>query len=91
MELYGLLFIYIFIINVIGTALMHYDKQQAKRSEWRVEEKTLFRIAVLGGSIGVFLGMRRFRHKTRKPTFKYGIPSIFIIQTVLIVFGTYYF
>ncbi|WP_182102705.1 DUF1294 domain-containing protein [Niallia taxi] len=91
MEVSGLIFIYIFVINMIGTYVMYYDKQQAKRGNWRVEEKTLFGIAVIGGSAGVFIGMRRYHHKTRKPSFKFGIPAIFVIQIALVIFGAYYF
>jgi uncharacterized membrane protein YsdA (DUF1294 family) len=61
---------------------MRYDKQKAKKGEWRVSELTLFVIAALGGSVGILFGMRMFRHKTKKVKFFIGIPLIIIIQAV---------
>lgn len=58
------------------------DKHKAKKSLQRTPERTLFLVAVLGGSIGSLLGMYLFRHKTRKPKFALGIPLILAVQTV---------
>ena len=46
--------------------MMGFDKHEAKKGNWRVSEKTLFTLVVLGGSIGGILGMFTFRHKTKK-------------------------
>ncbi|WP_455718052.1 DUF1294 domain-containing protein [Anaerosporobacter sp.] len=80
--------IYLLIMNLIGFASMGIDKSKAKRGEWRIPEKTLFLIAILGGSIGSILGMNKFRHKTKHRTFKIGMPSILVIQ-LLIAFVLY--
>lgn len=58
------------------------DKHKAKKSLQRTPERTLFLVAVFGGSIGSLLGMYLFRHKTRKPKFALGIPLILAVQTV---------
>ena len=50
----------------------------------RVPEKTLFLLALLGGSAGAWLGMKCFHHKTRKWYFRFGIPAIFIAQAALL-------
>ena len=78
--------IYLAIINLIGFFAMFLDKQKAKRNKWRIPEKTLFLIALIGGSIGTTLGMRTFRHKTKHWYFKYGMPLILILQIVLILY-----
>ena len=78
--------VYLAVVNVIALALMGIDKYRAKREKWRIPEKRLFGAALLGGSIGSWLGMRLFRHKTQHKTFVYGIPFIFLIQLSLVLF-----
>lgn len=73
---------YLIIINLLGFAIMGIDKEKAKRKAWRIPEKTFFLVSFLGGSLGSFLGMRVFRHKTKHWYFVIGIPTIFILQVV---------
>lgn len=81
---------YITIINMIGMIVMGLDKAKAKAGAWRIPEKTLLGIAVIGGSIGVWIGMNIFRHKTKHAQFKYGVPVIFFLQIAAIVFLIFY-
>ena len=83
---------YVIIINIIGLLSMLIDKYRAIKNKWRIPEKTLFLIAILGGSIGSNIGMRLFRHKTKHWYFVFGMPAILIIQLVIIslVLGKYY-
>ena len=76
--------LYLFLVNALGFILMLADKQKAKKNKWRIREATFFAVAAIGGSIGVYLGMYTFRHKTRHPTFTVGIPAIMICQFLLI-------
>ena len=69
-------------VNGAGFALMGLDKWKAKRNAWRIPEKTLFTVAVLGGTPGVIAGMQTFRHKTRHRKFKYGLPALLTLQLV---------
>lgn len=78
--------LYLIVINLGGFILMGYDKRKAVKNKWRVPESRMFLTAALGGSIGVWLGMRHFHHKTLHPQFKYGIPAIFAAQMFLLVF-----
>ncbi|WP_455717199.1 DUF1294 domain-containing protein, partial [Anaerosporobacter sp.] len=71
---------------LIGFSSKGIDKNKAKRGVWRIPEKTLFLIAMLGGSLGSILGMNKFRHKTKHRTFSIGMPSILIIQFIIIVY-----
>lgn len=80
--------IYLVVMNIIGFASMGIDKSKAKRGAWRIPEKTLFLIAILGGSIGSIVGMKQFRHKTKHKTFTIGMPAIFIIQVIIILYIT---
>lgn len=77
------IFIYIFIINVIGITLMYTDKLRAMRKEWRIPEKVLFAASILGGSIGTWSGMYLFRHKTKHRVFVIGMPLILLVHLVL--------
>lgn len=75
--------LYILIINLVGFLLMLVDKKRAIKKEWRISEKALFIISILGGSIGIYIGMYTFRHKTKHLKFTLGIPIIIIIQVYI--------
>lgn len=77
--------IYLLIINVIAFSLFGIDKFKAGRRLWRIPEKMLFLSAILGGSIGAILGMQIFRHKTKHKTFTIGIPTILMVQILLVI------
>lgn len=82
-----LLIIYLVIMNIIGVAVMGIDKSKAKRHAWRIPEKVLFLVSLLGGSIGTWAGMYIFRHKTKHWYFVVGMPAILILQIVVGVWG----
>lgn len=75
---------YLAIINVATFLTYGLDKWKAKRSKWRIREAALLMLAVLGGSIGAWLGMKVWHHKTQHKKFKYGIPAIIIVQAIII-------
>ena len=104
--------IYLAVINVVTFLMYGIDKwrstsgrllptgrKKAKNSKWRIRETALLGLAVLGGSIGAWLGMKVWHHKTQHKggnrdidnivggyQFKYGVPAIIIIQLALIVY-----
>ena len=80
------LIIYLVSINVIGFFSMLIDKHKAKRGAWRIPEKSLFIITLLGGGIGTIAGMYLFRHKTKKLYFTIGFPVILITEIALIIY-----
>ena len=47
-----------------------YDKRQAKAGEWRIPEKALHAIELLGGWPGALLAQQVFRRKTRKLSYQ---------------------
>ena len=79
-----LIVIYLIAINVVTFFLYGIDKWKAKRSKWRIPEATLLGLAVIGGSIGAWLGMKVWHHKTQHKKFKYGLPLILLAQIALI-------
>lgn len=76
--------VYLVLINLAGLLSMLIDKRRAIENKWRIPEKTLFLIAILGGSIGSIIGMNTFRHKTKHWYFVIGMPAILIAQVVLV-------
>ena len=81
-----LLLAYLVIINAVGFLFMLIDKRKAQKNLWRIPERILLGIAICGGSIGTFLGMNTFRHKTKKLKFSLGLPVILVLQVLLSVF-----
>ena len=79
--------IYLAVINVVAFILYGIDKFKAKQSKWRISEVSLLGLAVIGGSIGAWIGMAVWHHKTLHKKFKYGIPLIVVIQIGLVLWA----
>lgn len=77
---------YLVTINAITFLTYGIDKLKAMKNKWRIPEATLLLLAVTGGSIGAFLGMKAWHHKTMHKKFKYGIPLIIVIQLGLFLY-----
>jgi uncharacterized membrane protein YsdA (DUF1294 family) len=78
--------IYLIAVNVVAFILYGADKQKARKKKWRISEKALLGIAVIGGSPGAILGMFVFHHKTKHWYFRYGLPLILVIQILVVLF-----
>ncbi|MBQ8919037.1 MAG: DUF1294 domain-containing protein [Acidaminococcaceae bacterium] len=74
----------IIVINIITFFVYGLDKLKAVNHWWRVPEAALLGLAVAGGSVGAYLGMQVFRHKTLKPLFRFGIPAILLVQAAAV-------
>ena len=72
--------VWLIAINLAGFLAMGADKRRAARHQWRIPERTLFLLALLGGSAGSWAGMYAFRHKTRHWYFVVGMPLILVLQ-----------
>jgi len=73
------------VINVVTFVLYGIDKFKAQHARWRIPESVLIGLAVIGGSIGAWLGMMVWRHKTQHKKFKYGVPLILVVQIALLI------
>ena len=80
-------YVYLIIMNIAGFAAMGMDKSKAKKGQWRIPEKTLFLLSIIGGSIGTWAGMYVFHHKTKHWYFVVGMPLILVLQLLLIWFA----
>lgn len=78
--------IYLAVMNVIGVAVMWSDKRRARLHRWRIPEKVLFGVSLLGGSAGTWAGMYLFRHKTKHWYFVVGMPPILVCQAALAIY-----
>ena len=81
--IFTILSIYLTVVNFTGFAMMGIDKQKARRDQWRIPERNFFITAFLGGSLGCYLGMQVFHHKTMHKAFTIGMPAILIIQIII--------
>ena len=73
-------------LNLITFITYGIDKRKARKSHWRIPESTLILLALLGGSIGAWLGMKAWRHKTQHAKFYISIPLIISGQIILLIY-----
>lgn len=76
---------YLITINALSFALMIADKYKARKNLWRVPEKVLLGVALLGGSLGATAGMYAARHKTKHAIFAIGLPLMLIVHVLIIL------
>lgn len=83
------LFIYLLLINMLTFIIFFIDKKRSQRDRWRIPEASLFLLCLIGGSLGGLISMYTFRHKTKKWTFKYGLPLMLAlnIYTLYLLFA----
>ena len=77
--------IYLLAVNAVTFIVYGIDKYKAKHAKWRISEATMLLLAVVGGSIGAWCGMKVWHHKTMHKKFKYGVPVILLLQLALAV------
>ena len=82
--------IYIVVINIIAFLAMFIDKKKAQHGSFRISEKALFTLVLLGGGIGGIAGMYTFRHKTKKLKFTIGFPTILILETLAVIYFLFF-
>ena len=75
---------YLAAINFTTWVAYGLDKGRAKSGKWRIPERTLLLLALVGGSLGALAGMIMFRHKTRKPKFYISVPVMFVAHCVIV-------
>ncbi len=77
---------WIVVMSVVTFIICGVDKFAAQHQNRRVPEKVLFLLAAAGGSIGLYLGMFTFRHKTKHWYFVVGVPAIILLQSALLLY-----
>lgn len=71
-------------LNIITFAAYGLDKSKARKRRWRIPESTLLWMAALGGSLGAWLGMNVWHHKTLHLKFRLGVPLLLILHLILV-------
>lgn len=91
LEIIGIKYILIYfaLINLLAFIMFWVDKRAAQNGQWRISEKALIIVSMLGGSVGSLISMKTFRHKTKKMKFVLGIPIILILQIAFIIYMCY--
>ena len=77
---------YIVVINLVSFMMFGIDKYKARRCQWRISEATLLAVAAIGGSIGAWMGMKVWHHKTLHSKFRYGVPIILLVHIALMAY-----
>ena len=85
LNIFHIVLLYLVAINVVTFFLYGIDKFKAQHARWRIPESVLIGLAIIGGSIGAWLGMMAWHHKTQHKKFKYGVPLILVAQIVLLI------
>lgn len=78
--------IYIIAVNLVTFVTYGIDKYKSIKRKWRISEATLLTMAVVGGSIGAWTGMKVWRHKTMHKKFTIGIPIVFVIHLFIVIY-----
>jgi uncharacterized membrane protein YsdA (DUF1294 family) len=61
---------YLLAINLATFAAFAEDKRRAIQGAWRIPERTLLQLAMIGGTSGAIAAQQLLRHKTRKEPFR---------------------
>lgn len=77
---------YLIGVNVIAFLVFGWDKRASMNMGWRISEKALLTLAIIGGSVGCILGSEIFRHKTRKQPFRTLLYGTIILQVIALAF-----
>ncbi len=77
------IYIYLTIVNIAAFIIMGIDKYKAHRHKWRISERSIFTVGLIGGGLGVLFGMGVFHHKTKHLKFILGIPAEVILNIAL--------
>lgn len=77
---------YIVVINLVSFMMFGIDKYKARRGQWRISEASLLAVAAIGGSLGAWMGMKVWHHKTLHSKFRYGVPIMLLVHIALMAY-----
>ena len=80
-----LLAVHFIFINLWTFIAYGRDKKAARNGQWRIPEKDLHWLELLGGWSGAFLGQKIWHHKTRKQSYQTIFWLVPIVQIGFIV------
>lgn len=74
------LMLWLALVNGLSVLVFGIDKRRAQAGAWRLPERLLLGLALIGGWPGAKLGQALFRHKTRKMSFRWRLDAIGLMQ-----------
>ena len=77
------------LLNLLSFFAYGFDKQKGRKGQYRISERMRMILALMGGSVGAWLGMKFFRQKTMKRKFYLGLPVIILVQAGIWIVITY--
>ena len=86
MNVHVIIIYYLLVINAVAFFVYGIDKLKARKGWWRIPESTLLLLAIIGGSVGAWLGMKVWHHKTMHKKFRYGLPLILLLQLSAVLY-----
>ncbi|HMW70703.1 MAG TPA: DUF1294 domain-containing protein [Cellvibrionaceae bacterium] len=72
-------------MSAIAYSLYAWDKRAAQASRWRISERNLHLVALLGGWPGAIFAQQRLRHKSQKLSFRVIFYSTVLINVALLI------
>lgn len=84
---------YYILINLILYIAMSIDKKRAIKDGWRIPEKNLYLLAVLGGGVGGLIAMVTKHHKNKHLDFimVYTVTAVLHFIVALLLIGKFAF
>ncbi|MBX5152296.1 DUF1294 domain-containing protein [Rhizobium lentis] len=70
-------------LNLIAFSIYFHDKQAARNGGWRISERLLLTLALIGGSLSALAAQQILRHKTKKEPFRSILAAILILHGAL--------
>lgn len=77
---------YLVGINIVSFIMFGIDKLKSINKQNRIPNAVLMSFLFFGGTIGGFLGMKIFHHKTNKDYYTVGIKLISLMQIIVIFY-----
>lgn len=78
--------ILVVFVSIVGYVLVYVDKHKAIRHQWRIPERVFFMMGLLGGSVGIWMGMFQFHHKTRKNPFRWILLGTLVCNVLVLIY-----
>jgi uncharacterized membrane protein YsdA (DUF1294 family) len=75
---------YLVVANLVSFAMFGIDKRRARAGQRRISERALLLSAVGSGTIGGWVGMNVFRHKTAKRTFQMKMVAMTVVDVAIV-------
>lgn len=81
--------IYFALINITASLMAAIDKGRAVKGKWRISEKSLMLVGLMGGAAGEFLTLKAIHHKTKHAKFMVGLPLEIFLHLVMLALIIY--